>query len=77
MNYYRLTAGYVCEERLDDLTKTAKFANSNSELQSVDYQVTVAEKYLEVMQDASFVPGPTTLTGFLWLVKDVIADYRY
>jgi hypothetical protein len=77
MNYYRLTAGYACEERLDDLTKAAKFANSNSELQSVDYKVTVAEKYLEVMQDASFVPEPTTLTGFLWLVKDVIADYRY
>jgi len=77
MNYYRLTAGYVCEERLEDLTKATRFASSGSQLQSLDYKVTVAEKYLEVTQNASFVPEPTTLTGFLWLVKDVVEAYRY
>jgi hypothetical protein len=77
LNYYRLTAGYACEERLDDLAKEAKFATSKAERQSIDYKLTVAEKYLEVLQDGSFVPEPTTLTGFLCVVKDVVEDYHY
>jgi hypothetical protein len=72
MNYYRFTAGYACEERLEDLTKAAKLATSAPEFQSLDYKVTVAEKYLEATQDASYVPEATTLTGFLWIVKDVV-----
>jgi hypothetical protein len=75
MNYYRFTAGYACEERLEDLTKAVKLATSDSELQSLDYKVTVAEKYLEVTQDASYVPEATTLTGFLWVVKDVVEGH--
>jgi hypothetical protein len=58
-NYYRLTAGYKCEERLDHLTKEAKFASSNAERLCIDYKLTVAEKYLETLQDGFFVHEPT------------------
>ena len=77
MRHYRLTASYACEERLDDLDQHAKFAISESKLESTNRKLIVAEEYLEVVQDASFVPEPTTLTGFLQVVKDVIEDYRY
>jgi hypothetical protein len=77
VNYYRLAAGYACQERLDDLTKEAKFASSNAGRQSTDCKLTVAKKYLEVLQDGSFVPEPTTLTGFLCVVKEVVEGYRY
>jgi hypothetical protein len=77
LNHYRLIAGYACEERLDDLVRDAKFAKSNSELLSIDDKTAVAEKYLEVAQDGSFVPECTTLTGFLCVVKDVIEDFHY
>ena len=77
MRHYRLTASYACEERLDDLAQYAKLAISDSKLEAINYKLIVAEEYLEVVQDASFVPEPTTLTGFLRVVKDVIEDYRY
>lgn len=77
MHHYRLTASYACEERLDDLVEYGKRAISNSKLESNNNKLIIAEKYLEVVQDASFVPEPTTLTGFLWVVKDVIEDYHY
>ena len=77
VNYYRLTAGYAYEERLDDLIKERGFANSNAQRQAIKYKITVAEKYLEVLQDGSFVPEPTTLTGFLCVVKEVVEGYHY
>jgi hypothetical protein len=75
--HHRLTAAYACEERLDDLTQYAKFAVSQPRLESINNKLIVAEEYLHVVQDASFVPEPATLTGFLWVVKDVVEDYRY
>jgi hypothetical protein len=76
LNYYRLGAGYACEERLDDLSNQTKLAKSKLEFQSAGYKLTVGEKYLEVVQDASFIPESTSLIGFLWLVKDVVADFH-
>ena len=75
--HYRLTASYACEERLDDLTQYAKLAISDSKLESINYKLIIAKEYLKVVQDASFVPEPTTFTGFLQVVKDVIEDFRY
>jgi hypothetical protein len=77
MNHYRLTASYACEERLDDLDEYAKSAISNSKLEATNNKIIIAEQYLEVVQDPSFVPESTTLTGFLWVVKDVIDDFHY
>ncbi|MBV8414357.1 MAG: hypothetical protein JO251_04015 [Verrucomicrobia bacterium] len=77
VNYYRLTAGYAYKERLDDLIKERGFATSNAQRQSINYKITVVEKYLEVLQDGSFVPEPTTLTGFLCVVKEVVEGYHY
>jgi hypothetical protein len=67
----------VCEARLDHLAKEAKFASSSAERQAINHKIIVAEKYLEVLQDDSFVPEPTPLSGFLWLVKDLVEGYHY
>ena len=77
MNRYRLTAGYAYEERLDELDEASKLAKSAPELQSSEGKLSVAEKYLEVVQDPSFVPEPTTLTGLLCVVKDVVEGDPY
>jgi hypothetical protein len=45
VNYYRLIAGYACEERLDDLTKEAKFASSNAERQSINYKLSRTDDF--------------------------------
>ena len=57
VNYYQLTAGYKCEERLDDLTKEAKFASSNAERLCIDYKLTVAESILRPCRMASLFPN--------------------
>jgi hypothetical protein len=74
LNAYRNSAGYICEERLDYLTAKQGRVLSTDEAQSVSDQIIAANQYLNVIQDASFVPENTELTSFLWTVKDVIED---
>jgi hypothetical protein len=77
LRHYRQTAGCACEERLDDLTQRAKLAASATKLKSNHYKLIVADEYLEVVQNPSFVPEATTLTGFLQVVNDVVEGFRY
>jgi hypothetical protein len=71
---YRVYAGYACEERLDFLTEKKSQASSGQEFQSRSDQILVADNYLEVVQDLSFVPATSQLTNFLFVVKEVLED---
>jgi hypothetical protein len=71
MHQYRLSASYACEERLANL---AAFAPTDGEsLENIQRKMIVAEEYLQVVRDGSFVPDAITSSGFDDLVKDVIA----
>jgi hypothetical protein len=72
MSYYRLGARYACEERLDWLKQQLPLAASDAKAESRQRGMIVAEQYLRVVQDGSFVPHFASTAGMNELIRDVV-----
>ncbi|MFO1498141.1 MAG: hypothetical protein U1G07_07070 [Verrucomicrobiota bacterium] len=74
LGIYRQRAGIVCEARLHWLAHELKAAGSEPKLLQRQRQIEVANEYLRVVQDRSFVPEAGSLAGVEDIFRDVTTD---